>query len=182
MQWQSIILTSIGSGIVSVVVVLLKQFYDRRTEEQKAKLVRASWVHQRQVDCLSGIYSRLYEVQDLLRGATRAGRLTNEAPPEKYLAVLREKWTQAVSKFVDSKLIVPKDIADKCDAFFGLLQDAEIQLAIGKESLRAGDGLEHAERWGEAGKIAHTKIPALLVEIERSARQIIHEESKSPQV
>jgi hypothetical protein len=183
MNWQSIFLTSIASGVVSgvvaVVVVILKQFYDQRIEEQKAIYSRASWVHQRQVEILAKIYSCLFELQDYLRGATRAGRLLNEASPEKYLDELKKKSGIAVSEFINGKLIIPNDIADKCNTFFNLLIDAQTQLAIGKQSLLMGDGHGHAEKWEEAAKIAHSRIPLLLSEIEESARQIIHEESKS---
>jgi hypothetical protein len=183
MNWQSIILTSIASGIVSavvsVIVVLLKQFYDRRIEEQKAKYGRASWVHQKQVEILVRIYSCLYEIQDYLRGATRAGRMENEASPEKYLNELGKKSSVAVTEFINGKLIIPKAVSNKCEAFFKLLIDAETNLAIGKEFLRIRDGHGHAERWDEAVKIAHKEIPVLLGEIEDSARQIIHEESKA---
>jgi len=186
MNWQSIVLTSVASGVVSalvsVIVVLLKQFYDRRIENQKAKLGRASWVHQRQVDSLSKIYRQLYEVQDLLRGATRSGRMANEAPPEEYLKVLVEKSAVAMSDYIDGKLLIPRDVADGCTAFFRLLQDAQIQLAIGKQSLLIGDGHANAERWREAAKIAHKEIPELLNRIENSAREIIHGEDAAGQV
>jgi|ERR1017187_785216 hypothetical protein len=175
MQWQSIILTSIGSGIVSVVVVLLKQFYDRKIEVQKSKLGRASWVHQRQVDALARLYLSLHNMRDDLQGATRLSRLANEVNPEEYMKRFYQDSSSAWSEFVANKLLLANDVVLKCSELFEEFQNAQITLGSAKI---VNDGAVRLDLSREAQKIAHERIPALLQEIERSARKIIHEETE----
>jgi len=111
-------------------------------------------------------------------GATRAGRFENEVTPETYLSKLREEQESTMSDYIDVKLIIPKRIADQCESYLKLLQGALTKFAIGNLSFEMGDAIGLAEKWKEALTIAYTQMPGLMEEIENSARQIIHEESK----
>jgi hypothetical protein len=162
---------------MAVIGIVIKQSFDRGLEERKARWSRASWVHQKQVEALSRIYGHFDTLKNYLMGATRAGRFENEASPEEYLIKLREEQESTVSDYIDVKLVIPKRIADQCEAFLKLLQDALTKLAIGRASLKTGDPIGFAETWREAVAVAYNQMPALMDGIEGSARQIIHEES-----
>ena len=109
MNWQSIVLTSIASGavsvVVSIVVLLFKQISDRRREEQKAKYGRASWLHQRQVEAPTKLFVEFHRMQDLLQGATRGfrsqGEMSQEGLFEKWQLKVAETW----SEYIEHKLL-----------------------------------------------------------------------------
>jgi len=82
--------------------------------------------------------------------------------------------SSAWSEFVANRLLLANDVVLKCSELFEEFQKAQITLGSAKIVI---DGSVHLDLSREAQKIAHERIPALLQEIERSARKIIHEES-----
>jgi len=178
MEFNEIALTSLGSGVVSVVLIAIKQWNDKRIELQKARLGRASWIHQRQVEILSKLYRHLTDMQDDLKNATRAGRLTNELPPEGYVKAFFDDLALARSEFIDGKLLLPVEIVAACEELFREFWNAQLAIGIAWNLIQIGDGAGHAQNWTKAQEIAHQFIPDLLKGIDASARRVIHEESK----
>jgi hypothetical protein len=179
MNWLSIVVTSLGSGVTAFICLLVQQKYARRLEERKVHWNRASWVHQRQVDALAKLYVSLRNMQDNLQGATRSIRMKNEISPEEYMKLAYQNSRSAWSEFIGNKLLVDEDVVAKCDELFKKFLEAQFAFGAAKMFSDICDGKNSAEEWKNAANIAYKHIPALLQDIERSARKIIYEEQGS---
>lgn len=171
--WTTLASFVCGSGFT----MLIQLTVSWRLEARKVHWGRASWVHQRQVDALARLYQNLRNMQDDLQGATRSGRLGNEVAPEEYMKHFYKDSASSWSEFIGSRLLLDECVIAKCDDLFNEFQEAQIALGAAKMLRGIGDGTGSAEQSSKATEIAHKHIPALLREIEQSARQIIHLEA-----
>ena len=183
MNWQSIVLTSIASGVVSgvvaVVVVLLKQFYDQRIEEQKAKYGCASWVHQRQVEALTKLFVELHRMKDLLQGATRGFKSQDEMSQEGYFEKWQLKAAETWSEYIEHKLLLNKAIVTSIEELFDKFNEAGIAIRLAPIYSEGEMRKEAIAAQIKAKEIAHKLIPPLLDAIESEARIVVHDECRS---
>jgi hypothetical protein len=167
----NLIVPSAVSAVVSIGILLLRQPLERRAEVQKAKLGRASWVHQKQVDALMRLYKSLYDMQESFQAFTR-GRA--EPLELRYSQDAKSAW----AVFIESKLLFPTNVIETCDGVFKKIREAQLAVMNSTAFKVAGDASGGADELKNALVIAHTQIPELLREIEFAAREIIDGETR----
>lgn len=194
-NWQDVITTVGGQGvllaaaawlfkaIVSNRLVLdlekfkieLKADADTEIERVKAFLTRESRVHESQVNTLTKLYRHFYVAQGYLQRLAASARFTGEVPDEEYRRLLTEAIVAARDELSESRLLIPSDLAQKCDEFFKSLFEGQSQLAYAQNPIII-DGLQRKEFWDSAQKNAYQEVPTLLLQIEKAARAVIHGE------
>jgi hypothetical protein len=179
LDWPSILVTAAFASLGAVAGMAIKQWLDRSLEERKVHWVRASWVHQRQVEALTKLFVALHQMKDLLQGATRSVRFQGEMSQEDYFKEWQLSAAKTWSEFIEQKLLLNQAIVARIEELFRKFQEAGV--AIGSAAiLREGEArMEAAAEWKRAAEIAHKLIPPLLDAIELEARRVVHDESRS---
>src|SRR6266852_341790 len=78
--------TLVGSGLGTTIVgALFKRRFDAQLETHKALLQRGSRIHERQVDALLAIHSKLEQALFYLQRAASAFKLEGEVPDQELL-------------------------------------------------------------------------------------------------
>lgn len=156
--------------------IQLKTSADLEIERAKAFLVRASRVHERQIDILQNLYLHLYEALALFQRQTSSGRFEGEAAPEEYQKLVAGRLRSASDELQRGRLLIPQPLAEQCDTFFQEVWQGQTMFSFARD-LRIGANPEaRADFWNKAGQIAHTKVPQILRAIEAAARKVIHGE------
>ncbi len=173
MNITAIVEVVVGSGLGTAIVgALFKHRFERELEVQKAFLARASSVHDRQVDVLCAIYHWLWETHAYLQLMTSSLRVAGEQENE-YPRKFAEAAIHARDEFFGRRLLVPSELAVKCDGFFKKLFEGQLQLGFANDPMVIETG-QRKQFWDRAATIAHSELPALLGDIEASARAVIH--------
>jgi hypothetical protein len=171
--WKDVLGGFIGSGLGTALVgALFKMKFDAQLETQKAFLQRASKVHELQVEALRKLHRHLAEANGHLQIQSRAGNPQSEDPEERGKQFAKA-FNAAQDEFAMSRLLFPLEIVRKCDDFFGKLYEGHVELGFAKDPMTQS-GEPRAKLWDRARTIAHRELPALLAEIEKSAREVIH--------
>jgi hypothetical protein len=168
-------LTLLGSGIgTSLVVAWFKKQFDAELEEQKALLQRGSRVHEKQIDALLDIYSRLERANFFLQRATSSILLAGETKEGLVEGTVKE-LIAAAKLYGEKKLLIPLALAQKLDEFFGAFHSARIDLSFAMWEMTP-PGPDKAKLWSKAQDAAYQRLPPLLGAIENEARRTIHSE------
>jgi hypothetical protein len=197
-NWQTIIETlvaTVGGGTVMLAAVAwliktlvsnrlaldaekfkieMKASADTEIERVKAFLVRASRVHERQLDILAKLFRYLSDAQSLFQNMTRTGRMAGEITPEEYAPKVSEAMKAAYEEFLNGRLFIPSSLVQECDAFFSAVFEGQRDFSLA--NLPQIDPTKRAEFWTSAAKVAHQQVPKILTEIEGAARAVIHGE------
>jgi hypothetical protein len=145
------------------------------TKQIEARIDRASRVHERQLDILQKLYSRLCDAQGLLIRMTATGRFENEMPPEGYVPLLTEAVGAVREEFLNGRLFVPSSIVQQCEGFFNAVFEGQRDFALAHDPMM--DPAKRAEFWKSAATVARQRIPEILRQIESEARALIHGEA-----
>ena len=173
MNWLQLILTLLGSGVGTAIVSLIfKQKYDRQLEQQKSYLARGTRLHERTVDTLIRLYSALYKAQAYLQimsgSAVYEGVTTND-----YSKLLVEAIVLARDELLVGRLLIPVELVERCDHLFKTLLDGRASLDYATDPMVI-DGNQRKRLFDAASGVAYKEVPALLAELEATARAIIH--------
>jgi hypothetical protein len=134
-------------------------------------------VHERQVDNFIELYGQLYEALGILHRMTGTVVYGGDKP-EEYPDRLNKTITVAYEKLLVGRLLMPPELVEQCDKFFKLVFDINVDLSFAHHPMII-DGLQRAKFWDSAQSTAYEKLPALLQQIEKSARSVIHGETQS---
>jgi hypothetical protein len=154
--------------------VELKATADTEIERVKAFLVRASRVHERQLDILSKLFRHLSDAQSLFQNMTRTGRMAGEITPEEYYPKVMEAMKAAYEAFLNGRLLIPSALVQQCESFFSAVFDGQRDFSLAH--IPQLDPGERAKFWNSAATVAHQQVPKILAEIEAAARAVIHGE------
>lgn len=167
------LLTVLGSGVGTTIVGwLFKRKFDSELERQKAFLHRASRVHERQVDVLTGLYRHLWDVHAYAQLLSKASTMSGEKPDE-YPKEFAGALVKARDAFFNGRLLLPSELASACDAFFRRIFEWQFELGWARDP-HTPDGVARYEKWKKAQTVAFDEVPQLLKDIELRSREIIH--------
>jgi hypothetical protein len=166
-------MTLLGSGLgTTLVAAWFKKHFDRELEQHKALLQRSTRVHEKQIDALLDIYSRLERSHFFLLRAASSGVLEGEDKSE-IVKVMVNELAGASEAYSKKKLLIPPSLSLKLDTFFGRFLSARVDLNFAmRDDVPAGH--EKAELWQRAQTEAYAHLPPLLEAIELEARTVIH--------
>ena len=165
--------TVLGSGLGTTIIgALFKRRFDAQLERQKALLQRGSRIHERQIDALLAIYSRLERASYFLQRATSSVLLEGETR-ETLLQNLARELASASDEYSNKKLLIPPTLTIKLDEFFNRFLSGHIDLTYAMHPSTPGGG-QRSGLWEQAKEIAYNGLPPLLRAIEAEARTVIH--------
>ena len=152
----------------------MKASADTQIERVKAFLVRASRVHERQLDILGKLFRDLSDAQSLFQNMTRTGRMAGEITPEEYYPKVMEAMKAAYEEFLNGRLFIPSALVQQCEGFFSAVFEGQQDFSLAH--IPQLDPAKRAEFWTSAATVAHQRVPKILAEIEEAARAAIHGE------
>ena len=107
--------TLVGSGLGTTVIgALFKRRFDAQLERQKALLQRGSRIHERQIDALLTIHSKLERASFFLQRAASGGLLEGETS-ELLLQNMVRELASLSEEYSQKKLLVPETLTLKVD-------------------------------------------------------------------
>jgi hypothetical protein len=166
--------TLVGSGIGTAIIgSLFKRRFDHQLETYKSFLVRNSQIHERQVDALLVIHSKLERALFYLQRVASAARFTGEATDNELLERMGRELAAASEEYSQKKLLLSPSLSKSLDDFFGEVVFANIDLGAALNPALP-DGEPRAASWDKVRKVAYTRLPSILQSIAIEARAIIH--------
>ena len=108
----------------------IKANADTEIERVKAFLIRASRVHERQLDILANLYRHLYEAQGLFQRMTSAARSVGEITREQYELLLGKAMEAAQDELVRGRLFIPQELAHQCVSFFNVVFKGQLNFSF----------------------------------------------------
>lgn len=144
-------------------------------ESHKALLQRDSRIHERQIDALLPIHSKLEEALFYLQRVAGAGRFRGEASDEELLNRMARALSSASEQFSNNRLLISETLAQKLDDFFNKMFSGGMTITLALDPMVA-EGNARARLVDEAREIAFKQIPSLLAAIRAEARTVIHGE------
>ena len=167
--------TVIGSGLGTTIIgALFKRRFDSQLETHKALLQRSGKIHERQVDALLPIHSKLEEALFYLQRAASAGKLVGEVSDKELLERMARSLGDASKEFSKNRLLISESLGQKLDDFFNKMLSGGISLNLALYPMTPS-GEPRAKLWDEARKAAYTDLPLVLKAIKDEARAIIHD-------
>jgi hypothetical protein len=166
--------TIVGSGLgTSIVAALLSKRFNTQLETHKALLQRSGKIHEKQVDSLLLIHSKLNDGLFYLQRATGAGKLRGEASDEEFLNRMAQNLGDANAEFAKSRLLISESLGHKLDDFFGKMFSGGMTYNMALDPM-VQDGNARARLVDDARQVAYKELPSLLDAIRDEARKVIH--------
>lgn len=134
---------------------------------------RSDKIHERQVESLLLVDSKLEEALFYFQRAAAAGKLAGEASEEELLKRMGESLGVASTEIGENRLLLSESLGKKYDEFFNKMLSGSLTLKSALNPM-VQDGHQRAKFWDEARDAAYKEIPALLTAIRNEARQVIH--------
>ena len=111
--------TIVGSGLgTTIVAALFKKRFDTQLETHKALLLRSGRIHERQVDALLAIHSKLELALFSLQRVASAGKFSGEASDRELLQRMARDLGAASEEFSRNKLLLGETLRHRLDEFF----------------------------------------------------------------
>jgi len=107
---------------------------------------------------------------------TRSGRFKDETSVEEYHKLWAESLTSARDVLLEGRLLLPQELAERCDRFFDSIFEGQMHLAIAEQP-EITDARQRLEIRKKAQKIAGEEVPTILEQIDKAARNVIHGKS-----
>jgi hypothetical protein len=169
--------TVVGSGLGTTIVgAWFKKRLDAQLETHKALLQRGGRIHERQVDALLPIHSKLEEALFYMQRAAGAGRFRGEVSDEELLNRMVCALGAASEQFSNTRLLIDESLGKKLDEFFNKMLSGSMTLNFAL-STQMQDPNQRAKWWDEARDTAYKEIPPLLTAIRVEARKVIHSDA-----
>ncbi len=166
--------TIVGSGLGTTIIgAWFKRRFDSQLETHKALLQRSGRIHERQVDTLLAIHSKLEEALFYLQRAASAGKFAGEASEKELLERMARSLRTASEESSKNRLLLSESLAQKLDDFFNKMLSGGIILNLALDSM-VPSGDPRAKLLDEARKTAYKDLPLVLSAIREEARAVIH--------
>lgn len=142
-------------------------------ESYRALLQRGGKIHERQVDALLKIHSKLDEALFYLQQVASAGKIQGEASDKELFGRAVGCLAEASSEFSKNRLLISETLGQKLDEFFDGMVVAGIDFNLILDPMLANpDG--RAKLWDKLRDAAYKKLPSVLRAIRDDARAVIH--------
>lgn len=162
----------VGSGLGTTIVgALFKSRFDTQLATHEALLQRSGRIHEKQVDCLLEIHSKLEEALFYFQRAASAGKLKGQASDEELLNRMALTLGDASKEFSKKRLLVGEELGKKLDDFFNKMFSGAMNLNLALDPMT---GELRTKLWNEAGEIAYKDLPQILETIRKESRVVIH--------
>jgi hypothetical protein len=159
------VVTVIGSGLGTTIVgAYFKRRFDSQLETHKALLQRSGKIHERQVDALLTIHSKLEESLFYLQRVTGKGKLQGEASDTELFERMGKSLAVASAEFSKNRLLISENLGQKLDEFFNKMLFAGININLALDPMA---GEPRARLWSIASETAYKEIPSILQAIKR---------------
>ncbi len=166
--------TIIGSGLgTTIVAALFKKRFDTQLETHKDLLQRGGRIHERQVDALLPLHSKLQEALSYLQGAAGAGKFAGQASDKELLERMGLSLRDAYAEFSKNKLLLSESLEQKLNKFFSKMLSGEMTVSLALDPM-VPNGDPRAKLWDEARETAYKELPTILKAISDEARAVIH--------
>ena len=166
--------TIIGSGLGTTIIgALFKRRFDSQLETQKALLQRSGKIHERQVDALLVIHSKLEEALFYLQRAASAGKFAGEASDKELLERMGRTLGAASEEFSKNRLLISESLGQKLDELFNKILSGGSNLNLALDPM-VPNGEPRAKIWDEARQTAYKDVPGVLKAIRDESRAVIH--------
>jgi hypothetical protein len=170
----TIVAALVGSGLGTTLIgALFKKRFDAQLETHKALLQRSGRIHERQVDSLLIIHSKVYEALFYLQQAVGAGKFRGEASDEELLNRMAHALGAASTEFAKSRLLISESLGQKLDEFFSKMFSGGITVNLVLDPM-VQDGNARAKLVDQGREIAYKELPSVLKAIRDDARAVIH--------
>lgn len=164
--------TVIGSGVgTAIVAALFKRRFDTELEIQKALLQRSGKIHERQVDTLLAIHSKMELALFYLQRVTSRGKIKGE-DDQKMTQNMAVELASASKMFSENRLLFTPALEQKLDDFFQKMVSAGIDLNVARDPILRGE--PSIPIWDSVRQAAYTELPKILDAIRIEARKVIH--------
>jgi hypothetical protein len=171
---SDVAVTIIGSGLgTAIVAAFLKKRFDSQLETHKALLQRSGKVHERQVDALLKIHSKLEEALFYLQRVAGAAKFAGEVSDKELLARMSQPLAAASEEFSKNRLLVSESLEQKLDEFFNKMLSGGMTMNLALDPM-VPNGDPRAKLWDEARQTAYKDLPSILKAIRAEARAVIH--------
>lgn len=172
-QTLGFIATLVGAGLgTTLAAAWLQHRFGAQLEQLRAVLDRGSRIHERQVEALLKICSKLETASFYLRRAASAGLLEGEDRGELRRRAGKE-LALAAAEFSEKKLLLSDTLIVKLGEFFGEALSTGLYLRFAADP-RLANSSTGADSWSAAQERAHETLPAVLEAIRAEARVLIH--------
>jgi hypothetical protein len=163
----------VGSGVGAAAIgAYLGKRFNTQLEIQRALLQRTSKIHERQVDALLFLHSKLELALFYLQRAAAAGKLAGEPDDQELLRRMSQEFAEASDCFSKNKLLMSPELMRRIDEFFSKMLSAGIDLSLTFEpGMQSGP---RAQLWDQARTTAYKDLPSILEAIRTEARAAIH--------
>jgi hypothetical protein len=166
--------TIIGSGLgTTIVAALFKKRFDTQLESHKALLQRGGRIHERQVDALLPIHSKLEEALFYLQRAAGAAKFAGEVSDKELLERMGRSLAEASGEFSKNRLLIGESLEQKLDEFFNKMFSGGMTMNLALDPM-VPNGDPRAKLWDEARETAYKDLPSILKAIRDEARAVIH--------
>jgi hypothetical protein len=166
--------TVVGSGLGTTMVgAWFKRRFDSQLETQKALLQRSGKIHERQMDALLAINSKLEEALFYLQRAASAGKFAGEASEKELLQRMARSLGTASEEFSKNRLLVSESLEEKLDDFFKKMFSGGISLNLALDPM-VPNGEPRAKLWDDARRTAYKDLPEVLKAIRDEGRTVIY--------
>jgi hypothetical protein len=166
--------TIIGSGLGTALIgAWFKQRFDTQLETHKALLQRSGKIHERQVDALLSIHSKLEEALFYLQRAASAGKFAREVSDKELLERMARSLGAASQEFSKNKLLISESLGRSLDQFFKKMFEGGLSMNLALDPMTPS-GEPRAKLWDEAKETAYKDLPGILKAICDEARAVIH--------
>jgi len=134
---------------------------------------RSDKIHERQVESLLLIDSKLEEALFYFQRAAAAGKLGGEVSDEELLRRMAESLAAASKEFGKNRMLFSESLAKKLDEFFNKMLSGSMTLNLALSPM-VQDADHRAKLWNEARDKAYKEIPPILNAIRDESRGVIH--------
>jgi hypothetical protein len=170
----TVVATVVGSGFGTAIVgALLSRRFNTQLETHKALLQRSGKIHERQVDALLLIHSKLEEASFYLQRAAGAGKLQGEVSDAELLNRMALAMGAASSEFAKSRLLISESLGQKLDEFFSKMFSGGMTVNLALDPIVQNSNAR-AKLVDQAREIAYKEVPSVLKAISVEAREVIH--------
>jgi hypothetical protein len=164
----------VGSGLGTAIIgSLFKQRFDHQLETYKSFLVRNSQIHERQVDALLVIHSKLEHALTYFQRVASAARFSGGPTENELLERMGRELDAAFEEYSQKKLLLSPALSKSLDDFFDEVLSAHFDLGAALNP-EFPDGEPRAASWDKVREVAYTRLPSILQSIAIEARAIIH--------
>jgi len=157
----------------TIVGALFKRLFDAQLETHKALLQRSGRIHERQVEALLTIHSKLEHALFYLQRAASVGKFEGEVSDAELLKRMSGELGAANEEFSKNKLLIGEPLSRKLDEFFNRMFSAGMDFNVLLHGM-IQDGQLRVDTWNKGCEKAHKEIPALLEAIRVEAKTVIY--------